>query len=308
MEIDPRRLRILLAVGRTGGVLAAADELRISPSAVSQQITKLERETGRALVRRTPRGTVLTQAGEALAEAAEEIERALNLVRTRLEGGSELEGTVRIGGFSSFLRTVLIPQLPAWRAHYPNLRVQVIEDDLPVLMRLLRRRELDAVVVELDYSQEESVLPAGIVEEPLLDEPWKLVVPAGSLRSGESVDLRRLPLPWLGVETTAASASAVGRLGKNAEVDVPAVHRYQETLTALALVAAGEGVTVVPLLALNGVVQEGVDLLDVPGLGTRRIVLRRFDHRRVTRTPADTVARLLRNAVASLDFDGLISG
>jgi DNA-binding transcriptional LysR family regulator len=79
------------------------------------------------------------------------------------------------------------------------------------------------------------------------------------------------------------------------------VHQYQETLTALALVAAGEGVAIVPTLALSGVSHDGVDVLDVPGLGTRRIVLRRFDRRRAASTPVDTVARLLRESAAAFD-------
>ena len=80
------------------------------------------------------------------------------------------------------------------------------------------------------------------------------------------------------------------------------VHQYQDTLTALALVAAGEGVAIVPTLALSGAVQDGVDVLDVPGLGTRRIVLRRFDRRaRSASMPVDTVARLLRESAAAFD-------
>jgi hypothetical protein len=54
-------------------------------------------------------------------------------------------------------------------------------------------------------------------------------------------------------------------------------------------------------LALSGVAHDGVDVLDVPGLGTRRIVLRRFDRRRSTTTPVDTVARLLRESAAAFD-------
>lgn len=46
MRIDPRRLRFLLAISREGGVLAAADELGVTPSAVSQQLARLEAETG----------------------------------------------------------------------------------------------------------------------------------------------------------------------------------------------------------------------------------------------------------------------
>jgi DNA-binding transcriptional LysR family regulator len=46
MHVDARRLAVLLAVHRSGGILAAADELRLSASAVSQQVARLEAETG----------------------------------------------------------------------------------------------------------------------------------------------------------------------------------------------------------------------------------------------------------------------
>lgn len=302
MDIDPRRLRVLLAIARTGGVLAAADELGISPSAVSQQLTKLEDETGHALVVRTPKGSVLTPAGLAVAEAGEEIERALNVARARIEGGATVAGIVRVGGFTSFVRTVVIPRLPEWRTQYPQLQIRIVEDDFPDLMRLLRQRQLDAVVVELDSTTaEQRSLSAGIIEEPLLDEPWKLVVPSGALLTTENIDLARLPLPWLGVDPTAANAAVLGRLRQSTGAQMESAHQYQETLTALALVAAGEGIAIVPTLALSGVAHDGVDVLDVPGLGTRRIVLRRFDRRRSTSTPMDTVARLLRESAAAFD-------
>ena len=303
MDIDPRRVRVLLAVARNGGVLAAAEELRITPSAVSQQLSKLEDETGHALVLRTPKGSVLTPAGVAIAEAGEEIERALSAALARMEGGAKVAGVVRVGGFTSFVRTVVIPRLPAWRTQYPQLQIHIVEDDFPVLMRLLRQRELDAVVVELDSTAaEQRALGAGLIEEPLLDEPWKLVVPSGSLLTTENIDLGRLPLPWLGVEPSAANVSVLSRLGRATGTQMETVHQYLDTLTALALVAAGEGVAIVPTLALTGVVQDGVEVLDVPGLGTRRIVLRRFGaRRRRSSLPVDTVARLLRESAAAFD-------
>ena len=302
MEIDPRRLRVLLAIARTGGVLAAADELEISPSAVSQQLTKLEDETGHALVVRTPKGSVLTPAGLAIAEAGEEIERALSVARARIEGGATVAGVVRVGAFTSFIRTVLIPRLPEWRTLYPQLQIRIVEDDFPAMMRLLRQRQLDAVVVEHDSTTADPrLLSAGMTEEPLLDEPWKLVVPSGALLTTENIDLARLPLPWLGVEPTAANASVLGRLRQATGAQMDTAHQYQETLTALALVAAGEGIAILPTLALSGVNHDGVDVLDVPGLGTRRIVLRRFDRRRSASMPVDTVARLLRESAAAFD-------
>ena len=82
MILDPRRLRFLLAVARYGGVLAAADELDVTASAVSQQLSKLEQETGRSLLQRTPTGSVLTPAGLALAEAAR---RAVDAASTSVQ-------------------------------------------------------------------------------------------------------------------------------------------------------------------------------------------------------------------------------
>jgi DNA-binding transcriptional LysR family regulator len=209
---------------------------------------------------------------------------------------------VRVGGFTSFVRTVVIPRLPEWRTRYPQLQIRIVEDDFPALVRLLRQRALDAVVVELDSTTPgQGSLSAGMIEEPLLDEPWKLVVPAGALLTTENIDLGHLPLPWLGVDSSAANASVLGRLGQSTGARLETVHQYQETLTALALVAAGEGVAIVPTLALSGVSHDGVDVLDVPGLGTRRIVLRRYDRRRAASTPVDTVARLLRESAAAFD-------
>lgn len=311
MELDPRRIQILLTVARTGGVLAAAKELCVTPSGVSQQLSKLEREAGRALVARSPQGTVLTPAGLVLAQAAEEIERALSVALARLEeGANEVEGIARVGGFPSFLRTVIVPRLQSWRQQYPRLEVQVVEADVSSLMRLLRRGELDAVVAELDVGDERVELTAGMTETPILDEPWKLVVPSGSLATANGVDLSRLHVPWLGVEATDISAAPIARLRRSVDMQVPSVHQYQETLTALALVAAGEGVAVVPVLALHGAIRgavlEGMDVLDLPGLGSRRIVLRRFDRRREANTAVDTTVRLIREAVTDLDLDASV--
>lgn len=236
-----------------------------------------------------------------MAEAGEEIERALNVARARMQSEVNIAGVVRVGGFTSFMRTVVIPRLPEWRSQYPQLQIQIVEDGFPALMRLLRQRQLDAVVIEQDSTAAEQHPMAGMVQEPLLDEPWKLVVPAGSLLGTDNIDLSRLHLPWLGVEPSAANTAVLGRLRHSTGARIDTVHQYHDTLTALALVAAGEGVAIVPTLALTGVVHDQVDILDVPGLGTRHIALRRFDRRKAASLPVDTVARLLRESAAAFD-------
>lgn len=303
MILDPRRLRFLLAVARYGGVLAAADELAVTSSAVSQQIAKLEQETGRTLLRRTASGSVLTPAGLALAEAAEDVERTLAVARSRLErDGAAVTGSVRIGGFQSFLATVLSPALPDWQERYPGLRVETVEAEEAALARALRAGGLDAVIVEVDAGAN-YIPPRGTTDLPLLDEPWKLVTPTGALLHSDVIDLSRLGLPWLGLDPSSASASAVARARREVGGEESQVHTYYSYQNALALVAAGQGVTLIPALALEALPTDGIDVLDIPGLGMRRVVLRHLTRRRDTSTALETAIGLVREAAAGFSYE-----
>jgi DNA-binding transcriptional LysR family regulator len=303
VNINPGRLRFLLAVARYGGVLAAADELAVTASAVSQQIAKLERETGHTLLRRVPSGSVLTPAGLALAEAAEDVERALAVARSRLEdAAAEVSGSVRIGGFQSFLATVLAPALPDWRNRHRALRFETVEADEADLMRAMRTGALDAIVVELDAG-EGYTPPRGTTDVPLLDEPWKLVVPSGALLATDVIDLSRLGMPWVGLDPAAASAKAIRRVHRELGGDESTQHTFFSYQNALALVAAGEGITLAPALALESLPTEGVDLLDVPGLGMRRVVLRHLTRSRTTSPTLATATALIREAAAAFSYE-----
>ena len=71
----------------------------------------------------------------------------------------------------------------------------------------------------------------------------------------------------------------------------------------LALVAAGEGVALVPSLATEGLPLDGVDALDIPGLGMRRVVLRHLTRSRGASPLLDTVTELVREAAASFSYE-----
>ena len=71
--LDLHRLKALHAVAVYGSVGAAAEALMVTPSAISQQLAKLERETGAVLIERNGRGVKLTDAAGLLAEHAERI-------------------------------------------------------------------------------------------------------------------------------------------------------------------------------------------------------------------------------------------
>ena len=150
------------------------------------------------------------------------MERALALARARLaQDDTTVSGTVRIGGFQSFLANVLSPALSDWRGRYPALRIETWEAEEDLLMRALRSGALDGVVVELDAGESYSP-PRGTTDIPLLDEPWKLVVPAGTLLGADVIDLSRLGLPWLGVDPSAGSAKAIPRVRRLSGATAPA--------------------------------------------------------------------------------------
>ena len=95
MDLDIRRLRVLREVALRGTIVAAADSLGFTPSAISQQLTALERESGSVLLERTGRGVRLTDAGHVLVArtkpvlvALEEAKAALEESRTIVAGDS----------------------------------------------------------------------------------------------------------------------------------------------------------------------------------------------------------------------------
>ncbi|WP_109212222.1 MULTISPECIES: LysR family transcriptional regulator [Microbacterium] len=299
--MDPRRLRILLAVARTGSVVAAAEELFITPSAVSQQLKRLEREAGRPLVMRTPRGTVLTPAGVIAAEAAEEIERAVGTANARMREGAGPSGEVRLGAIASALRSIIVPRVAEWGERYPRLAIHLVEGDTQSLTRDLRRRELDLAVIELDTEVTEEQLPSGMIEQPLVDDPWRLVTPAAWMIDRASITTRRPPLPWLGVDAPIMEL-AIQRLGRITALESAPIHLYYDPATAVSMVAAGQGVAVLPALTLPGTDLSNVRVIDLPGLGTRSLVLRGFSSDAAPNSPVGAVVGAIRQAVASLDL------
>jgi DNA-binding transcriptional LysR family regulator len=131
--------------------------------------------------------------------------------------------------------------------------------------------------------------------------------PHRTLQTADIVVIERINLPWLGVDTSAATEHAVRRIRLAAGRSNPAVHTYQATQTALGLVAAGQGVALIPSLALRGADLIGIDALDVAGLGTRRIVLRRHDRRGVAEA-VRVAASFIRDEAVAFSFDDDIHG
>src|ERR1022692_3868802 len=105
--LDATRLRVLVAVARSGSVTAAAQALNYAQPSISHHIARLEAETGAKLMERAGRGVRLTDAGRLLAERAEEILGRLDSAEAELAAHIGLpQGRVRLVAFGSALGTI----------------------------------------------------------------------------------------------------------------------------------------------------------------------------------------------------------
>src|SRR3954454_15668808 len=176
--LDVSRLRVLVAIARTGSVTAAARELHYSQPSVSHHLSRLEAETGAQLVRRAGRGIRLTEAGRALAERGAEILGRLEAAEAELSAHVGLsQGRVRLAAFPSALGTFVPRAAALLSARHPGLRVGLTEAEPPEAVRMLRAGYVDvAVIFRYDDDGEEE--DEGVRGRRLMDEPTYLVTAA----------------------------------------------------------------------------------------------------------------------------------
>src|SRR3954454_21627272 len=122
--VDLVALRALIAVRDHGTVVAAAAALGFTPSAVSQQVKRLERRSATALLERVGRSVILTERGRLLAERGTRLLADLEQVENLAVGGAEeLRGTFRIASFSTASAGIIAPLLARLRHTAPELEV-----------------------------------------------------------------------------------------------------------------------------------------------------------------------------------------
>lgn len=142
--MDWDRVRIFLAVARSGQLLAAARSLGLNHATVGRQLTSLEEELGLKLLERHVSGCTLTPSGEALLATAEKVESEFLQFESGASGA--IAGTVRIGAPDGLGNFFLAPRLAELSAGHGDLLIQLLP--LPRSFSL-SRREAD-IVITLD--------------------------------------------------------------------------------------------------------------------------------------------------------------
>lgn len=266
--LDVRRLRLLRDLARLGTIAAVAEAHAYTPSAVSQQLAALQREAGVRLLERAGRRVALTPTAAALVQHTEVVLAALEAADATLaaaRGG--LSGTVRIGAFPSAVRSLLPAALVELARDHPALDLMVTELDPVDVPPALRDRRLDVALLH-DYDIVPTEPDPALDSTPLLDETVFLAVPDGGEFSSEGDPLRAVrDADWI-VGSPGTLCHAVARHACEMSGFRPTVRHHADDFTAaLALVAAGQGVALVPELAVGQPPPPRVRLLP---LGIRR--------------------------------------
>jgi DNA-binding transcriptional LysR family regulator len=128
--IDLAALVALRAVATHGSVSGAATALGFTPSAVSQQVKRLERQTGLPLLERVGRGVLLTDAGRQLVESGSALLADLERLESDLHrSAGAVAGHVRLTAFSTAMRGMVAPAVRRLLDQHPDLRVSLVEHE-----------------------------------------------------------------------------------------------------------------------------------------------------------------------------------
>lgn len=244
--LDAHRIRVFRSVMASGSIQAAAENLGYTPSAISQQIASLQKETGLTLFERRGRGLAATAAARALVAQTDELMgqlRRLDTVISDLREGRPRR--LRIGYFASAGAEWMPRLAQRLNEEMPDITLELLLNELPGGVRT--PPDLDIVV-----DAPGSATPAGTRKVPLMDDPYVAIL-RDDHRFAEAPEVALAELAgetWVrnDLRNNACSrilAAACEAAGFQPRFAVEAQDHY----TAIAFVKAGAGITVVPGLA-----------------------------------------------------------
>ncbi len=288
--LDVRRLEVLSSTLREGSIAGAARALSITPSAASQALSALEAQTGALLLERLPRGVRPTAAGERLAAQAEAVLSLLATAESELDGR---RASLRVAAFPTAVIGLLPGALTAVHAAAPALHLQVLEMEPDDGRAALRTGDVDVALVNHHAVLAPDTRGPWRVEH-LVDEPVLAALPRTHRLAGRA-HLRVEQLredDWVMQKPASPCQDLVQRVCGGAGFAPSVVAACGDYRAILALVGAGLGVSLVPVMALGGVDTSAVSLVPL-----RPAVRRRTNALVSTRPGVSLAARPLLDAL-----------
>jgi DNA-binding transcriptional LysR family regulator len=270
--LDVHRLRVFRAVVTAGSVNRAAANLNYTPSAISQHMAALQRETGLRLIERSGRGIEITPTGRLLAEeAAAVLEKLASLDSVVADLREGRVGSLSVGYFTSAGAAWIPPVVVAITREFPDLR-------LDLRLHELAGGQPTPPDVQVFVESTDSGTDLEYDVHRLLEEPYLAVVPTTHrLAHHREIPLRELAgEPWVDHDLTRGPCRQVV-IEACASVGFSPGFRIetQDHQTAISFVAAGMGITVLPRLCLTPALPPGLVAIPVvEPVPVRRIAVR----------------------------------
>ncbi|MDN6303565.1 MAG: LysR family transcriptional regulator [Brachybacterium sp.] len=192
--LNLHRLFLLHELRRLQTMAAVASAHSMSPSAVSQQLSQLERETKVTLFQQVGRRVVLTDSGVQLARRAEEMLSLLETAEAELAlAQGEASGLLRVASFQTPMIALAPAAVSVLAQQYPDLHLEMSQQEVDAAYEGLLAHRYDVILGE-DYPGGQQVVRRGTDRESLLRDPLLLVLPDSG--------------PWADVHSLAELAAA----------------------------------------------------------------------------------------------------
>lgn len=263
---------MLHAVSTAGSVRGAADVLHVTASAVSQQLSRLEREVGQRLLEPSGRGIRLTDAAWLLAEHTSRLLAQVEAVEADLAGHrGAVTGELRIAAFATAARGLLPATIRALRDGHPDLAVRLSVQEPDLAIPALSRGDVDIAVVQ-DWPEAPMPLPENLSQATILDDTLDAAVPADHpLAHREVVDLVELHNDdWISWTSGQICHDWITTTLRGGGVEPRIVHTASEHSTQVALVRAGLGTALLPRLGREPI-PDGVRIIPIRPTPIRRV-------------------------------------
>jgi len=263
VEVDPRRLELLLGLSRLGSMREVSEVMHVTTSTVSQQLAALSREAGTPLTEPEGRRVRLTPAGRRLAGHAVTILAAIEAARRDLDPEAPPAGTVRVAAYASAFRQMLLPVVRILAGQWPEVRLRLSEHEPAEALALLAADEID-LALTYDYNLAPARLDGSLQGQPLGATPWSLGTPsrAGPFQGGTAVEVfgRYRDSDWIVNSRNTADEEVVRIIASLAGFEPRVTQRADSLDLVQDMILAGLGVGLLPALLPTGRTVRGVTL------------------------------------------------
>lgn len=250
--MDKSDLEKIIAIAEEGSMAKAAQKLYITQPALSKCLTKVEESLGESLFVRRPNGLSLTYAGECLLKKAYQIMKLYEDVEMEFcELNHMRRGVLKLGSAERIGALVLPHLLKRFKELYPNIKIDIVEENSMILEEKLLIGALDIAILCLPLKN------SNVNYQVFYEEPLYVALPSSHPLNRESFQKDGEEMPYIPLEKLKGAEfiltksfkktrMAADRILKYLDGDYSVVLESQNIETVIRLVSSGLGISLIP--------------------------------------------------------------